>query len=725
MKFYGTNFYKNLIMKFSFTCIIFVLINLSLLADDGSGLWLNYKKLDGDQTAEYIRFKNIICNNSSATCEIAVSEIQNAFNKLLDTELIHGKKLSENTILIGTIKDPLVKKMVNEERLMECGDEGFLIEISEKKSGNVLIIAAKEDIGLLYGTFYVIREIRKGSSLRDLSTLDKPKYRLRLLNHWDNLDGSVERGYAGKSIWKWDDLPNKISPRYKMYARANASIGINGTVLNNVNASPTVLSPDHLGKVKVIADILRPYGIRVYLSVNFSSPKELGGLPTSDPLDADVKLWWKRKTEEIYQLIPDFGGFLVKANSEGLPGPQDFGRTHADGANMLADVLKPYGGVVMWRAFVYKANSPDRAKQAYDEFIPLDGQFRSNVIIQIKNGPVDFQPREPFSPLFGSMEGTTVMVEFQITQEYLGFSDHIAYLGVLYEECLKSDTYKKGENSTVARITDGSIFNDSITAIAGVANIGDDVNWCGYDFAQSNWYVYGRLAWDHQLTSREIADEWIKLTFTNNKEFVDVVSDIMMESREAVVNYMTPMGLHHLMGWGHHYGPQPWCEVPGAREDWLPKYYHKAAPDGIGFNRSSTGSNAVSQYAEPLRSQFDNPKTCPEIYILWFHHLPWNYVLNNGNILWDELCYKYSEGVDQVREFQKTWDKMKGKIDQERFEFVQEKLTIQLKEAIWWRDACLLYFQTFSNLPIPEELDRPIFKLEELKRKRFDMKHHN
>ena len=561
----------------------------------------------------------------------------------------------------------------------------------------------------------------------DLTTLDieeLPSYDIRILNHWDNLERTIERGYAGYSLWKWDELPNTLSPRYKEYARANASIGINGTVLNNVNASPNILKKDYLEKVKALADIFRPYGLKVYLSVNFSSPKVLEGLSDSDPLNPEVQKWWKAKAKEIYSLIPDFGGFLVKANSEGQPGPQDYGRTHADGANMLADVLKPYKGIVMWRAFVYDPSMEDRAKQAYQEFVPLDGQFRDNVIIQIKNGPIDFQPREPFNPLFGALRKTPAMVEFQITQEYLGFSNHLAYLATMFKETLDSDTYSDGKGSTVAKITDGTLRPAKTTAISAVANIGEDTNWCGHHFAQANWYAFGRLAWNHQLSSNQIANEWIRMTFSKNNEFVEPVKNMMLSSRETIVDYMMPLGLHHIFAEDHHYGPEPWLSQ-AAREDWTSVYYHKADTIGLGFNRTTTGSDAVSHYFPPLNNIYNDISTCPENLLLWFHHVPWNYKMNDGKTMWDALCYKYDSGVQQVREYQKVWDRMEQYVDSRRFEEVQSKLKIQARDAVWWRDACLLYFQTFSKKPIPYHLERPIYELDDLKKINLDMKHHN
>ncbi len=667
---------------------------------------------------------SICIQQKSATFGIIQDELKKGLDELFSTSVPVQKKLSSGSVFVGTSGLKTIQEYIPAEELKSLGSDGFIIR--SFKSPHMILIAGNTETGALYGVFHFLRLLQTTTQpLRQLDIKEIPSYQRRILDHWDNLDGTVERGYAGHSIWKWEELPEVISLRYAQYARANASVGINGTVLNNVNASPEILTKTYLAKVKAIADVMRPWGIRVYLSVNFSSPEVLDRLPTADPLNEEVKAWWRKKADEIYRLIPDFGGFLVKANSEGLPGPQDFGRTHADGANMLADALASHNGIVMWRAFVYKPSGDDRAKQACNEFVPLDGKFRKNVMIQVKNGPIDFQPREPFSPLFGAMKHTTLMPELQITQEYLGFSDHLVYLGTLFKEFLDADTYVEGRNSTVARITDGSIFNDSITGIAGVANIGEDTNWCGHHFAQANWYVFGRLAWNNRLTARETAVEWLKQTFSHEQEFLDEVALLMMQSREAAVNYMTPVGLHHLMGWSHHYGPEPWCDIPGARPDWLPSYYHRADSLGIGFDRSSAGSNAVSQYAEPLRSVFDDPALCPEEFLLWFHHLPWDYTLRNGNDVWTELCYRYSSGVDAVRRFQKIWDDQQEFVDPLRFEDVKKKLIVQLKEAIWWRDACLLYFQTFSGRAIPLELERPVYRLNELKKMKFDLKNHN
>src|SRR5699024_5785462 len=518
-----------------------------------------------------------------------------------------------------------------------------------------IVIAANRDIGVLYGIFHFLRQLQTHQSIRDISIQSAPKIQHRLLNHLANLDGAVVRGYAGLSLWDWSTLPRYKSPRYTDYARANASVGINGTVLNNVNADPNVLTEQYLEKAAKLADIFRPYGIKVYLSANFYAPMRIGGLDTADPLDPEVQEWWKEKTDEIYEHIPDFGGFLVKANSEGQPGPADYDRSHAEGANVLAEAVKRHGGIVMWRAFVYSPEQDDRFREGYDEFVPLDGKFADNVILQVKNGPIDFQPREPFHPLFGALPETNTMLELQITQEYFGFSNHLAYMGPLYEDALQADTYAKGEGSTVAKVIDGEDFGYDYTGIAGVANTGTNRNWTGHPFGQSNWYVYGRMAWDHSLTAEEVADEWIKMTFTHNEGFVEHVKDMMMKSREAGVKYRNPLGLTHLYAQGHHYGPAPWTKDL-SRDDWTAVYYHRADSAGIGFDRTESGSNAVEQYHQPIESKFRNLEQTPEDYLLWFHHLPWDYKMNNGQTLWYELVHRYYEGVEMVRDMQQTWD---------------------------------------------------------------------
>ena len=680
-------------MKSRIFFLLLLLCPLILKAEDGSQLWLRFSA-NGTGTAQ------VLSKHKGPTLSVALDELRQHWTGSQSVELILDKKLK-------TLKD------------------GYRIQGAAQK----ITITAAQEAGLLYGAYHLLRlQETRALSMATAQTLqieEIPSYDIRILNHWDNLDRTVERGYAGYSLWKWDELPGTLSPRYQEYARANASIGINATVLNNVNASPNILKPEYLEKVKALADVFRPYGIRVYLSVNFSSPKVLDGLENSDPLNPLVQKWWKEKTKEIYKLIPDFGGFLVKANSEGQPGPQDYGRSHAEGANMLADALKPYQGTLMWRAFVYSPSQEDRAKQASLEFIPLDGQFRDNVIIQIKNGPIDFQPREPFSPLFGALKKTPQMLEFQITQEYLGFSNHLVYLAPLFKETLDSDSYSDGPGASLARITDGSLRTQKTTAISAVANIGEDVNWCGHHFAQANWYAFGRLAWNHQLSSEQIADEWLRMTFTDQPAFLQPVKDLMLQSRETAVDYMMPLGLHHIFALSHHYGPEPWCDVPGARPDWMPWYYHNADSTGLGFDRSATGSGAALQYFPPLSEMYGNIASCPENLLLWFHHVPWDYKMQNGQTLWDALCYKYDIGVQQVREFQKIWDRMEPYVDAPRFAAVQSKLKIQSRDAVWWKDACLLYFQTFSKRPIPYDIERPVHELQDLMKIKLDLQHHN
>ena len=578
--------------------------------------------------------------------------------------------------------------------------DGYTIKSQDTK----IVITASNDAGLLYGAYHLLRLQETGLSCNQLNISEQPVYDLRILNHWDNPNGTVERGFAGKSIFL-----NPDPERMKIYARANASVGINGTVLNNVNAKPEALTTESLQKAKNIADQLRPYGIRVYLSINFASPIKVGGLETADPLNAEVVKWWKEKVNEIYKLIPDFGGFLVKANSEGEPGPQDFGRTHADGANMLAGVLKPHKGIVMWRAFVYAPQSPDRANQAYLEFMPLDGQFADNVIIQIKNGPVDFQPREPYSPLFTAMQKTQMMVEFQITQEYLGAANHLVYLAPMWQEFFSF------------------VKPQSLKAMAGVANIGDNVNWCGHHFAQANWYAFGRLAWNPNLTSEEIANEWLQQTFSlgsavaNSSLFTlhSSLLNLMLRSREACVSYMMPLGIHHIFAGTHHYGPEPWYAPRGLRADWTPPYYHKADSIGLGFDRTLTGSANVKQYPDDLCRLYNDINTCPENLLAWFHHVPWDHKMKSGRTFWDELCHKYDEGVHETRRFLAIWDAMQPYIDAQRFEEVQRKLRIQARDSEWWRDACLLYFQTFSKRPIPSDVEHPVHNLDEMMRFRI------
>ena len=671
-------------------CLLVLIFSIQLIhADNGHGLWLRNKSMAK---------VNVVCAKKSPTLTIAENELKEGWQ---------GKNEAK---IVLTLKN-----------ITGVKGDGF------KLSPNG--IQANTELGILYGVYELLRRQASGETIKEV--VSNPSYEHRILNHWDNMDGSIERGYSGRSIfWRRGEdafvVTEKDKVLWQEYARANASIGINGAVLNNVNSNPNMLKPETLKRVKAIADILRPYGVKVYISAKFSSPSVIGGLKSSDPLNPDVIKWWQDKAKEIYGIIPDFGGFLVKANSEGQAGPQDYGRTHADGANLLADAIKPYGGIVMWRAFVYTTSNEDRAKQAYNEFMTLDGKFHDNVIIQVKNGPIDFQPREPFSPLFGAMKKTTIMPEVQITQEYLGHSIDMVYLATMWEEFLKSDTYQEGKGSTVARCTDGSIFAQKHSAIAGVANIGLDANWSGHLFAQSNWYAFGRMAWNNQIASDKIADEWIKLTFNESStgknissndwkvNFLKPIKQMMMDSREAAVNYSMPLGLHHIMSSNEHYGPGPWWAPARMRKDWTPPYFHQADSLGIGFDRTKTGSNAVSQYHEPLASMYNDVNTCPEMYLLWFHHLPWDFKMKSGRTLWDELCLHYNTGLHQVQQFQKIWEKAQPYVDTERFNSVKDRLGMQMSNAQLWNDGCILYFQTFSKMPIPEGIEKPVGKLDDI-----------
>lgn len=645
------------------------------------------------------------------------------------SQLWLGKQYANSCQVISQLPDDATAKIAKQE--LENNWRGKNVELKIDKSLNLgegyniyarpaqqgdniqyeATITASNPIGLLYGAYELIRlqntdAYNTGSGNQQnfskaIDETEKPKVGLRILNHWDNLDGSIERGYAGKSIFKWEEIKlgkngkggsisKSLHDRLITYARANASLGINGSVLNNVNASPKMMTAEYINKVKIIANILRPYGIRVYLSINFASPMALGYTKTADPLDKKVQQWWKKKAKEIYAIIPDFGGFLVKANSEGQPGPGDYHRTHADGANMLADAVKPYGGIIMWRSFVYGANhkGEDRVKQAVSEFKGMDGKFRDNVILQSKNGPLDFQPREPYAPIFDNIKQTPQIAELQITQEYLGQSKHLTYLAPMWKEFF------------------GFVNPDRLVGISGVANIGDDANWCGHPFSQANWYAFGRLAWNPSLTAEEIAHEWLVQTYENQDErFTKPVEMMMMTSREACVNYMMPLGLHHIFKFDHHYGPEPDGFIASYPLEWCPVYYHKADAQGVGFDRSSKGTDAVGQYPEPYRSLYDNIETCPEEYLLWFHHVPWTYKMKSGSTLWQELCMKYNMGVAMVevyRDFWHTSAKQYMKGHEQEWQHTDSLLNVQLENAKEWRNTCLKYFQTFSKMKIYE-----------------------
>ncbi len=678
-------------------------------AETGHDLWLRYVPVeDSALRASYRRsVSSVVIQRDSPTGRAIVAELRRGLLGLLGTSPPVSQRIaSDGAVLIGTpANSPVIAGLGWAKPLARAGDEGFLIRSTTVGKHAVTVIASQSDRGTLYGVFHLLRLVQTGKPLAPLAVEERPRLALRLLDHWDNLDGTIERGYAGPSLWNWAELPGRVDPRIEDYARANASIGINGAVLNNVNANAQSLTSSYLDKTAALAQVLRPYGIRVYLSANFNAPRALGGLPTADPLDPAVARWWRDKATEIYRLIPDFGGFLVKANSEGQPGPQDYGRTHADGANVLADAVAPHGGIVMWRAFVYSAEvDVDRVKRAYLEFVPLDGRFRDNVMVQVKNGPLDFQPREPFSPLFGEMPRTPLMAELQITQEYLGQATHLVYLAPMWKELLDADTYVAGPGSTVAKVLDGSLHGYRRTGIAGVANTGRDVNWTGHDFGQANWYAYGRLAWNPDLSATGIADEWIGMTWGHAPDVTSTIRSMMLGSRETYVDYTMPLGLHHLIG-GDHYAPMPENADP-RRADWSAIYYHRADAWGIGFDRTIRGSNAVGQYRSPLRERWNDPATCPETLLLWFHRLPWDYRLASGVTLWDALVRHYTKGADGARLMEFRWTTLRGKVDDERYEAVLGKLRQQAADAAAWRNKTLRYFQQFSQRPLPGQLPK-------------------
>ncbi len=701
-----------------FVVVIHLFMGASAKAEDGYRLWLRYDPLPKQMMDVYrSRVTSLVVPGNSATLDAIRAELVNGCTGLFGSAVPMVADVDrDGAVIVGTPQSsPLIAGLKWEQQLTALGMEGFHIRSIKLGSRSVTVIASSSEVGALYGAFHFLRLMQTLQSLDNLNIDQKPRLQLRVLNHWDNLDGSIERGYAGQSLWNWSALPETVDPRLRDYARANASLGINGSAINSVNADSVFLTAEYLHKAAAIADVFRPYGVRVFLSARFSSPIELGGLKTADPFDPKVAAWWKKKADEIYQLIPDFGGFLVKANSEGQPGPRTYNRTHVDGANMLAAAVAPHHGIVIWRAFVYDMKPGyDRAGAAYENLQPFDGKFASNVLLQVKNGPIDFQPREPFHPLFGGMPKTQLMPEFQLTQEYLGFSNHLVFLAQMWREVLDSDTSAKGPGSTVTKVADGSLYGQRLTGIAGVANTGSDRNWTGHHFAQANWYAFGRLAWNPDLASRQIADEWIQMTLTHDAKAVEALARIMLESHEALVDYMTPLGLHHIMWGGHHYGPAPWWDTE-KRDDWNPVYYHRADERGLGFDRTKTGSNTVSQYHREVRDRFANLATCPEKFLLWFHHVPWDYRLRSGRTMWDELALHYQRGVDWMRATRKEWEALSGVMDPERHAEVAKKLAIQERDAIHWRDACLLYFQTFSKRPLPSGVEKPQKTLAEYK----------
>ncbi|MCW0484504.1 alpha-glucuronidase family glycosyl hydrolase [Gaoshiqia sediminis] len=684
-------------------------------AEDGYSMWLRYNLIEDEVLLKEYRetFENIVLTRNSETLQAVENELTKGFTGLLGLSPEVKSDIDSNgTLVLGTpANSEIIASLKIQNKLDRLGEEGFLIEQKNIQGYHTIVVAANTDLGVLYGAFHLLRMIQTHQPLANLSVVSRPHMPLRLANHWDNVDRSVERGYAGLSLWEWSTLPEYKHPRYADYARMTASLGINGVAINNVNAVAWFITDHFLKKIAVLADIFRPYGIKVYLSINYSSPVSLGGLDGADPLDSMVINWWKERVQHIYASIPNFGGFLVKADSEGQPGPKTYGRNHAQGANMLAEALEPFGGIVIWRAFVYGERQADRVREAYDEFVPLDGKFKDNVVLQIKNGPLDFMPREPFSPLFGALPKTNTLIEFQVTQEYLGNGNHLVYKGPMFKEILDADTYAKGNGSTVGKVLSGEVFDYKLSGMAAVVNPGTDRNWTGHPFVQSSWYAFGRLAWDYSLPAGELAEEWIRMTFSNDEMVISTIKKIMMTSGEAAVNFREPLGLTHI-GTGSHYGPAPWSNRSNR--------FHQADKYGIGFDRTINGSNAVEQYYPPLNDIFNDIDRIPEKYLLWFHHVSWNHQMKSGHTLWEELVYKYYEGVEQVRQMQAEWDSLEGMIDRQRFQHVKALLEIQECDAVRWRNSCVLYFQTLSELPIPEGLEQPKHDLDyykELERK--------
>jgi alpha-glucuronidase len=678
--------------------------------EDGSELWLRYRlEEDPALLASYraaIGCLRVEGWRTSATLAALRDELRMGLSAILgdplpcpEDPLPSGTPPAPGTVLAGTpSSSPTIAGLGLDRDLAALGEEGFILKRTEIGGSSTILIASQGQAGALYGAFALLRLLQSGSPLGGLDIKERPRIALRMIDHWE-----TTRCYAGGNVWDWDALPDRVHLKYLTYARAHASIGVNAMVLNNVNAERKYLTKEYIAKEKALADLFRPYGIRVFLSANFSAPVSLGGLPSADPADLAALDWWKAKCAEIYAAIPDFGGFVVKANSEGEPGPKDYGRNHAEGANLLARAIEGFGGLVIWRAFVYDPDvDPDRLKRSYKEFVPLDGSFLPNVVVQAKNGPLDFQPREPFNPLFGRLPRTPLAMEFQISQEYLGQDRHLVYLAPMWKEVLDADTFALGPGSSVARIVDGSLYGrEERSVIAAVANTGDDPNWCGHHFHQANLYAYGRLAWDHSLDAAGIAQEWIKLTWCKDKAFIGPVLSMILGSRETCVDYMTPLGLGHIMARDHHMGPQPDDTVPG-HEDWSPTYYHRADSSGLGYDRSSRGSGFSAQYHPPVAAVFDDIDACPEELLCWFHHVPWKRTMKSGRCFWDELAFRYRRGVEGVDRMLETWRSLRAFVDGRRFREVEAKLVQQARDAREWHDVCLSYFSRFSRMPFTD-----------------------
>lgn len=692
----------------------------NIIFGDGYDMWLRYVKVSDESLLEVYRnqVSNVIINSNSKVMKSVESELKRGLGQLLEKSISFENESVNGSLVVGTPKNSKLIASQKFKELSNISEEGYLLKTKIVDGNKITFIVANTDIGVLYGTFAFLRKLQTQQNISSLYLTSSPKMELRMVNHWDNLDRSVERGYAGISLWDWKTLPKVKNNRYVDFARLSASIGINAIAINNVNADPKFITVEYLDKIAVLANIFRAYGIKIFLSVNYASPIALNNLKTADPENGMVKKWWRDKVDVIYSKIPDFGGFLVKADSEGQPGPKTYGRNHAVGANMLAKALEDHKGLVLWRAFVYGHTQEDRVREAFDEFVPLDGEFKDNVILQIKNGPLDFMPREPFSPLFGAMKKTNLMVEFQVTQEYLGNGNHLVFKAPMFKEVLDSDTFGNGNDFTVAKILEKKVYAYKHSGMTAVVNPGMAPNWTKHPFVQSSWYAFGRLAWDYNLSSDHIAEEWIKMTFSNDQNVLKSLKEIMKESAIAAVEFREPLGLTHI-GTGAHYGPAPWSERS--------KRFHRASKDGLGYDRTASGSNAIEQYNSAIQEILKKPETTPEKYLLWFHHLPWNYKMKSGNTLWDELVSRYYEGVERILNIKQKFTLLKNDIDKDQFRLISTLLSIQFNDAKLWRNSCVLYFQQFSEMPIPDKFEHPDHELEyyrNIKYKRNDLSIH-
>ncbi|WP_051572094.1 alpha-glucuronidase family glycosyl hydrolase [Ruminiclostridium cellobioparum] len=677
--------------------------------------WLKYYKLENKKlSGEYENLlRNIVIKENTAITQSAVNELKRGLAGILGIRPeISEEPAKPAFLMLGTLSgNKSIAGLLGREK-QNLGEEGFIIKLLTENEQKQLLVAGKTDRGLLYGVFSLLRLIQTGTGLDELPRIENPVNQLRMVNHWDNMDGSIERGYAGKSIFYKNNKITGNLARIGDYARILASVGINAIAINNVNVHKieTLLITDrYIKDAAKLNEIFRSYGIKLFLSINFASPLSTGELSTADPLDKEVRKWWKNRAEFIYSHMPDFGGFLVKADSEGRPGPFTYGRTHADGANMLAEALKPHGGLVIWRCFVYNClqdwrdRTIDRAKAAYDHFMPLDGAFAENVLLQIKNGPMDFQVREPVSPLIGGLEKTNQVLELQTTQEYTGQQKHLCYLVPMWKEVLDFDTCAKGRGTSVKKIISREVFKNKYGGFATVTNIGDDTNWTGHQMAQANTFGYARLAWDPELTSEEIAESWIRLTYSNDRILVGTIKDMLLGSWRTYENYTSPLGIGWMVNPNHHYGPN----VDGYEYDkW--GTYHRADHKGIGVDRTvRNGTGYAGQYHKEVARLYENVETCPEELLLFFHYIPYDYRLKSGETLIQYIYNTHFEGVEQAEELKRKWESLKDKVEEDVFDHVMERLEGQIAHSKEWRDIINTYF--FRKTGIPDELGRKIY----------------